>query len=189
MPPPLQQPLPPHLQCPRDLRAAGTEAARDEGGHPCSPGAFIPRDRPTRKSLSEGNQPGSAERPWLWMNLRVFGLRPASGPRLQRSRGESRSPPAARRRRQPGTAWARGGWCEETQSERQNLLGAAFWRFLYRPPGWLRAFCRQPGAPAHPAPGQLPHIAPFLLRARLRGEWGASVSTCASPTPPPTNGA
>lgn len=125
---------------------------------------------PPHQEKFEGNQPGSAERPWLRMNLRVFGLRPASGPRPQRSRGESRSPPAARRRRQPGTAWARGGWCEETQSERQNLLGAAFWRFLYRPPGWLRAFCRQPGAPAHPAPRQLPHIAPFLLRARLRGE-------------------
>lgn len=50
------------------------------GGHPCSPGAFYPQGSPTGKSLSEGNQPGSAgRRGGLGRRRWALGYRDASG--------------------------------------------------------------------------------------------------------------
>lgn len=147
----------------RGLLHTGHQTCRSKrphswGGHPCGPDAFSPQDCPTRKSLSEGNQPGSAGRWWdrqlglghgRWALEEPRGSRPppCSCPRPPSSGGgETGSPGAARGRREPGTGWGRGGRSEGTQSRRRILRGApgmraGFWRFLDRPPGWVRVFC------------------------------------------------
>ena len=104
------------------------------------------------------------------------------------SREETRSPGAARGRREPGTEWGRGGRSEGTQRKRPTLPGApemraGFWRFL-AVPGWVRVFCPWQGAPAHREPGQWPHTAPFPLSAPLRGDWGGVRLHLCFPDPP-----
>lgn len=82
------------------------------GGHPCSPGAFSPQGSPTGKSLSEGNQPGSAGR-WggeaasavdagLWATETPRGSRPPPSTRTP-------PPPPSLPRRNPLPPGPRGG--------------------------------------------------------------------------------
>lgn len=147
----------------QEERPPGTEV----GPHPWSPGDSIPLDRPARKSLSEGNQPGSAEQPWLRMTLGVCGLRPAPAPAPNVS-GEKPAPLPPRR---GGGSRGRGGGVEGGANRAPEPGGAPGGGGRGVPvapleaPGRVRALCRWPGTPARPAPGQSPSTAPFLPRA------------------------
>lgn len=162
------RPAPPHLPCPWDLRAAGRGAARHRGGHPYSPRAFNPLDGPTRKSLSEGNQPGSAERQSGLGFGRTSGFSASALNLLPPSTLRRRNPllSAARRRRSLGL----GGGAE---GGARGLPASA--RPCWARRGWAR---RSGGFPTHPQ-GGCEYFAdsrepqPTLLQAN-------------GPTPPPS---